>query len=118
MPLMPRVSCLVLELRFDSTWFTDPNCGNRREPITDTAPVAGTIVGAGAYTGRLFSFASVNFGTVSRLISVRPVWLTPRAYPASTVNEYRSQKRRLRPRDARQARGASKPGSNTVTLRR
>ena len=72
-PLSPKVICFVSDRRFDWIWLTTPNCGYSRDPKTETAPVAGTIALAGAYTGRFPSLASANLGTVSRLMSIEPV---------------------------------------------
>ena len=76
-PPSDTVTCVDAERSDDVSWLTEPYSGCRRDALLLDAPVPGTMVTDGTYTGRPPSEASVNFGVASRLMSRDPVCSIP-----------------------------------------
>src|SRR6476646_964425 len=117
-PWKLNVSCFASDLRSEFTSLTTPNRGWILDPVSEIAPVCGTIDVTGTKTGRPPSLASENFGFVSRFRSRALVCATPCANEPSTENVYLSANRRLKPSEPLHARGAAKSLLNTLTFRR
>src|SRR5688500_12176652 len=81
-PLTPSVSWRVSDRSLEVSLLTKPKRESTRDAASGTAPVAVSIADAGTNTGRLPSPARVKLGADTRLRSVDPVWLTPRAKDA------------------------------------
>ena len=101
-PLSPSVICFVSDRRFDWIWLTTPNCGCKREPSTDTAPLLGAIAFAGFFTcvylcgikffpredGRLSLLALVGgfgVGVTTVVLSFEGIWHFSGTYPCFTI---------------------------------